>query len=89
MFYAIIEKRKFLFLYITYLKSSVICTLLIKLRIFNFFQVATGIDLKLPEKFKRKKKDDSCLTNIKKEQDTTYRRLEKKLFKRLFHFIKS
>lgn len=45
-------------------------------------KVATGIDLKLPEKFKRKKKDDSCLTNIKKEQDTTYRRLEKKLFKR-------
>ena len=54
--------------------------------------MATGIDLKMPEKGKRKKKvDESALTNIKKEQDTVHRRLEKKLFKRYashFHVYK-
>ena len=45
--------------------------------------MATGVDLKMPEKGKRRKKvDESGLTNIKKEQDTVHRRLEKKLFKR-------
>ena len=45
--------------------------------------MATGVDLKIPEKGKRRKKnDESGLTNIKKELDTVHHRLEKKLFKR-------
>lgn len=48
-------------------------------------QAATGLDLKMPEKNKRRKKKDSKypgLTDIKKKQNTVTRRLEKKVFKR-------
>lgn len=47
-------------------------------------QAATGIDLKMPEKNKRRKKKESKypgLTDIKKKQNTATKRLEKKIFK--------
>lgn len=46
-------------------------------------QHQTGVDLKMPEKGSRKKrKKNSNLTNLKKEQDTPRTRLEKKVFKK-------
>lgn len=48
-------------------------------------EAATGIDLKIPEKHKRRKKKESKypgLTDIKKKQNTATKRLEKKIFKR-------
>ncbi|CAH1724240.1 unnamed protein product [Aphis gossypii] len=46
-------------------------------------QHQTGVDLKMPEKgSKRKRKRNSNLANLKKEQDTPRSRLEKKVFKK-------
>lgn len=46
-------------------------------------QYQTGVDLKMPEKgSRRKRKRNSNLTNLKKEQDTPRTRLEKKVFKK-------
>ncbi|XP_025205576.1 UV-stimulated scaffold protein A-like [Melanaphis sacchari] len=46
-------------------------------------QYQTGVDLKMPEKgSRRKRKQNSNLTSLKKEQDTPRARLEKKVFKK-------
>ena len=46
-------------------------------------QAATGIDLKVTRKGERgKRKKNSELADVKKLEDTTRKRLEKKLFKR-------
>lgn len=56
---------------------------------FNYkflLQQATGIDLKLPDRKRRKKTDETGLTDIKKEENTVYKRLEKKIFNKYVHF---
>lgn len=44
--------------------------------------MATGINMKMPERKKRRKTDGNGLTNIKKAQNTVHKRLEKKLFRK-------
>lgn len=47
-------------------------------------QKSTGIDLKMPEKGKRKKKKKEYpgLTDLKESENTSAKRLEKKIFKK-------
>jgi hypothetical protein len=45
-------------------------------------RLATGIDLRMTEKKKRKKKNESNLTELGIEEDSARKRLEKKLFNR-------